>query len=107
MTGIQCARSGKNGIQVRMKPARRTHRCGRASGARAAVLAAAVLALFLLFASPSRAAMDNGGEPTYEDRAAAEKMSRSRYRKLEVASLVIIFVTGAGAAYWAMRRRKP
>jgi protein-S-isoprenylcysteine O-methyltransferase Ste14 len=91
-----------------MKPARRSHRCGHVSGARAAAFfAAAVLALFLLFASPSPAVTDKGGEPTFEDRAAAEKMSRSRYRKLEVASLVIIFVAGAGAAYWAMRRRKP
>jgi hypothetical protein len=69
--------------------------------------AAALLAALLLFAPPAFAGTDNGAGMTFEDRAAAEKMSRSRYRKLEVASLVIIFAAGAGAAYWAMRRRKP
>ena len=69
-------------------------------------IAAGILATLLLFVPPSFAATGNGGEMTFEDRAAAEKASRSRYRKLEIASLVIIFVVGAGAVYWAMRRRK-
>jgi hypothetical protein len=43
----------------------------------------------------------------YEDRATAEKMSRSRYRGLEVASLVVILVAGGAAIFWAVRRRKP
>ena len=43
---------------------------------------------------------------TFEDRAAAEKMSRSRYRDLEVASLIVIVVVGAGVILWA-RRKKP
>jgi hypothetical protein len=50
---------------------------------------------------------DNGRTGSYEDRAAAEKMSRSRFRDLEVASLVVILVAGAGAIFWAVRRRKP
>ena len=91
-----------------MEPAHRIDRREHGFGARAVgILAAAILALLLLFVSPSHAATDNGGETTFEDRAAAEKLSRSRYRKLEVASLIIIFAAGAGAVYWAMRRRKP
>jgi hypothetical protein len=50
---------------------------------------------------------DNGKTGTYEDRATAEKMSRSRYRDLEVASLVVILVAGGAAILWAVRRRKP
>jgi hypothetical protein len=34
-------------------------------------------------------------------------MSRSRYRDLEVASLVVILVAGGAAILWAVRRRKP
>jgi hypothetical protein len=68
---------------------------------------AILLALCLLFSMPSFAATDNGKAGTYEDRATAEKMSRSRYRDLEVASLVIIIVAGGAAILWAVRRRKP
>jgi len=66
-----------------------------------------LLALCLLFPTPSSAATDNGKAGTYEDRATAEKMSRSRYRDLEVASLVVILVAGGAAILWAVRRRKP
>ena len=65
------------------------------------------LALALLLAAPAPAATDNGKAATFEDRAAAERMSRSRYRNLEVASLVVILVAGAGAVLWTVRRRKP
>ena len=75
----------------------------RAGGA----LSALLLALCLLFPLPSSAASDNGKAGTYEDRATAEKMSRSRYRDLEVASLVVILVAGGAAILWAVRRRKP
>lgn len=89
-----------------MAPARRIDRRERGSGARAArFLVAAVLALLLMFAPLCPAATNDGGEISFEERAAAEKMSRSRYRKLEVASLIIIFAAGAGAAWWAVRRR--
>ncbi|MGB7629484.1 MAG: hypothetical protein WBM29_00220 [Candidatus Deferrimicrobium sp.] len=70
-------------------------------------LSALLLALCLFFALPSSAATDNGKAATYEDRAIAEKMSRSRYRDLEVASLVVILIAGGAAILWAVRRRKP
>jgi hypothetical protein len=65
------------------------------------------LLLCLLLSLPSSAATDNGKAGTYEDRATAEKMSRSRYRNLEVASLVVILVAGGAAILWAVRRKKP
>jgi hypothetical protein len=71
------------------------------------VLSALLLALCLLLSLPSPAATDNGKAGSYEDRATAEKMSRSRYRNLEVASLVVILVAGGAAILWAVRRRKP
>ena len=70
-------------------------------------LSALLLALCLLCSLPSYAATDSGKAGTYEDRATAEKMSRSRYRDLEVASLVVILVAGGAAILWAVRRRKP
>jgi hypothetical protein len=71
------------------------------------VLSALLLALCLILSLPSSAATDNSKAGTYEDRATAEKMSRSRYRDLEVASLVVILVAGGAAILWAVRRRKP
>ena len=71
------------------------------------VLSALLLAICLLFSLPSSAATENDKTGTYEDRATAEKMSRSRYRDLEVASLVVILVAGGAAIIWAVRRRKP
>jgi hypothetical protein len=70
-------------------------------------LSALLLALCLLLSVPSPAATDNGKGGTYEGRVTAEKMSRSRYRDLEVASLVVILVAGGAAILWAVRRRKP
>jgi hypothetical protein len=71
------------------------------------VLSTLLLALCLLLSLPSSAAADNGKAATYEDRATAEKMSRSRYRNLEVASLVVILVAGGAAILWVVRRKKP
>jgi hypothetical protein len=70
-------------------------------------LSALLLALCLLFCLASSAATDNDKTGTYENRATAEKMSRSRYRNLEVASLVVILVAGGAAILWAVRRKKP
>ena len=70
-------------------------------------LSALLLALSLLLSTPSPAATDNSKAGTYEDRATAERMSRSRYRNLEVASLVVILVAGGAAILWAVRRKKP
>jgi hypothetical protein len=71
------------------------------------VLPTLLLSVCLLFPLPSSAATDNAKAGTYADRATAEKMSRSRYRDLEVASLVVILVAGGAAIFWAVRRRKP
>ena len=79
----------------------------RAAAAPGRVLSALLLALSLIFPVPTSAVTDNGKKGSYEDRAAAEKKSRSRFRNLEVASLVVILVVGAGATLWAVRRRKP
>ena len=78
-----------------------------AGKALSALLLLLCLFLCLLFPLPSLAATENGKTGTFEDRATAEKMSRSRYRNLEVASLVVILVAGGVAILWAVRRRKP
>ena len=65
-----------------------------------------LLAFSLLLLPPAVAATDNSKAGTFEERAAAERLSRSRYRNLEVASLVVILAAGGGAIYWAISRRK-
>lgn len=71
--------------------------------------ALALLVCLALGASPTLpGATDNarsGGPSTYEERSAAESMTRSRYRNLEVASLVLIVVVGGAAILWAIRKR--
>lgn len=42
---------------------------------------------------------------SYEKRAAAEKSTRSRFRRLEVASLVFILAAGGAAVLWTVRRK--
>jgi len=74
---------------------------------RATALPALLLAFSLLLFSTAFAATDNAKAGTFAERAAAERMSRSRYRNLEVASLVVILAAGGGAIYWAISRRKP
>lgn len=69
-----------------------------------------VLSLLLLLSSPapdSARAADNvsAGAGTFEQRAAAEKATRSRYRDLEVGSLIFILVAGGGILFWAVRRK--
>jgi len=71
------------------------------------IFSALLLVLCLLLSLPSSAATDNSKAGTYEDRATVEKMSRSLYRDLEVASLVVILVAGGAAILWAVRRKKP
>ena len=69
----------------------------------------ALLVGLVLWAPPAlQGAPDNarrGGAATYEERSAAEKMSRSRYRDLEVASLVLIVIVGGAAILWAVRKK--
>jgi hypothetical protein len=48
---------------------------------------------------------DRRGPSTYAERSEAEKTSRSRYRDLEVASLVLIIVVGGAAILWAVRKK--
>jgi hypothetical protein len=74
---------------------------------RALVLAILLLTLSLVPAFPAGSATDNTKAGNFEERAAAERMSRSRYRNLEVASLVVILAAGGGAIYWSISRRKP
>jgi hypothetical protein len=63
---------------------------------------------FLLMASPFpvHAKNDARGARAYQERAAAEQNTRSRYRRLEWASLVLILAAGGAAIFWAVRRRK-
>lgn len=101
-------RSAIRGINQSMERSRAHGQRGVLSGSGPGrVLSALLLALCLLLPQPSPAATDDGKAGTYEVRATAEKMSRSRYRDLEVASLVVILVAGGAAIYWAIRRRKP
>jgi hypothetical protein len=69
-----------------------------------------LLSLLLLLPSVlpvSASAADNvpAGTGAFEQRAAAEKATRSRYRDLEVGSLVFILVAGGGILFWAIRRK--
>lgn len=72
-------------------------------------LAAAAVAVPLLLAPPVPAADtpdDRRPDATsYEQRASAEKTSRTRYRKLEVASAILIIAGGGAVIFWAMRRK--
>jgi len=63
---------------------------------------------FLLIAPalPVYAKNDARGARAYQERAAAEQNTRSRYRRLEWASLVLILAAGGAAIFWAVRRRK-
>jgi hypothetical protein len=71
--------------------------------------AIALLFLFLsLMTAPlltARAKNVTGGAKAYHERAAAEKTTRSRFRRLEWASLVLILVAGGAAIFWVVRRK--
>jgi len=66
-----------------------------------------LLLLFPFLLPVSASAADNvpDGAGTFEQRAAAEKATRSRYRNLEVGSLVFILLAGGGILFWAIRRK--
>jgi hypothetical protein len=71
-----------------------------------------VLAFLLLFLSlmtapplPVRANNVIGKAKAYEERKEAEKTTRSRFRRLEVASLVLILAAGGAAIFWVVRRK--
>jgi hypothetical protein len=79
-------------------------RLGRVLGA---ALASLLLFFSLMTAPPFPVRADNviGKAEAYEERAAAEKTTRSRFRRLEVASLVLIVAAGGAAIFWVVRRK--
>jgi hypothetical protein len=80
----------------------------RRRGVHGVVFGLLFFCFFLLMAPPfpAHAKNDAKGAIAYQERAAAEQNSRSRYRRLEWASLVLILAAGGVAIYWAVRRRK-
>lgn len=80
---------------------------GIRGAARAA--AAALLLIPLLLASSAAGnaspAASDPAAPSYEQRASAEKTSRTRYRKLEIASAILIIGCGGAVIFWAVRRK--
>ncbi len=67
-----------------------------------------LLLLFSLLAAPSLPvhADDAGSQAkAYQERSTAEKETRTRFRRLEVASIVLILLAGGGAIIWAIRRK--
>ncbi|MDH3238018.1 MAG: hypothetical protein OEM47_05785 [Deltaproteobacteria bacterium] len=63
--------------------------------------------LCLLTAPPCPVYANNaaGGASAYQERVAAEKHTRSRFRRLEWASLVLILAAGGAAIFWTVRRK--
>ncbi|HEY3490609.1 MAG TPA: hypothetical protein VGK27_10890 [Candidatus Deferrimicrobiaceae bacterium] len=49
--------------------------------------------------------LDASSPAAFEQRRAVEKASRSRYRDLEIASLVLILAAGGVAVWWTLRRK--
>jgi uncharacterized BrkB/YihY/UPF0761 family membrane protein len=72
-----------------------------------AALASLLLLLSLMTAASYPVRADNviGKAGAYKERAAAEKTTRSRFRRLEVASLVLILAAGGAAIFWVVRRK--
>jgi hypothetical protein len=75
-------------------------------------IGAPAAALLLFLASPGHALPGKAPgapvaepAPSFSQRSAVEKASRSRYRDLEVASLVLILVAGGAAVWWTFRRK--
>jgi hypothetical protein len=63
--------------------------------------------LCLLTAPPCPVYANNAAEGAraYQERVAAEKHTRSRFRRLEWASLVLILAAGGAAIFWTVRRK--
>jgi hypothetical protein len=68
--------------------------------------------LLLLVLLPAHAPADpprDGKEPppatSFEDRREVEREARSRFRRLEVSSLVLIAVCAGAAAWWTLRKK--
>ncbi len=76
-------------------------------GVPGAVFGLLFFCLSLLTVPPFPVSANNvaGGSKTYQERAAAEQHTRSRFRRLEWASLVLILAAGGAAIFWAGRRK--
>ncbi len=82
----------------------RTRTGGSAAGVvllYALILFAAAIPHEILASGPDNAP----GASIIDQRRAVEKASRSRYRDLEVASLIVILVAGGAAIWWTFRRK--
>jgi len=81
----------------------------RPGGRRRGISSIAAILLCLALLAPAVQVFSAGGSGTdarsFEQRAAAERSSRSRFRRLEVASLVLILVCGGAVVLWAVRRK--
>ena len=79
----------------------------RPRGVLGTAIASLLLFLSLMTAPAVPVSADNviGKAGAYEERAAAEKSTRSRFRRLEVASLVLILAAGGAAVFWVVRRK--
>lgn len=81
----------------------------RVGGNRRGIAFVAAFLLFLATLFPAASASIAGDTATdassFERRAAAERTSRSKFRRLEVASLVLILVCGGAVTLWAIRRK--
>lgn len=79
----------------------------RPRGVLGTAIASLLLFLSLMTAPAVPVRADNviGKAGAYEERAAAEKSTRSRFRRLEVASLVLILAAGGAAVFWVVRRK--
>jgi hypothetical protein len=79
----------------------------RRRGVTGAACAFLLLILSLLAAPSLPVHADDAGNraAAYQERAEAEKDTRTRFRRLEVASLVFILLAGGAAIIWAVRRK--
>jgi hypothetical protein len=84
-------------------------RIRRVGGSRRRIAPVVAFLLFLATLIPLASASFGGDAATethsFERRAVAERTSRSRFRRLEVASLVLIIVCGGAVTLWAIRRK--
>ena len=91
------------GIKYRVNAVNASRRRGRFGAAVASLLL--VLTLVTPTARPARADNVATGTRAFQERTAVEKSARSRFRRLEITSLVLILIAGGAAILWAVRRR--
>lgn len=81
----------------------------RSGGSQRGIATIAAVLLCLALLAPAAPVFSAGGSGTdtrsFTQRAEAERSSRSRFRRLEVASLVLILVCGGAVVLWAIRRK--